>query len=462
MKHNFVSKTPGARRLIAIFAGWSMDANPFRGLAMEGLDIVVFYDYTDGDTGCYAEIRRDYQETAVIAWSYGVAIADPLIDGTESTAIAVNGTTSPVDDRLGIPRHVFAITERRFTPAGLQLFYKNVFGSDLSDCPDRIPSRSFESQKEELHAMGLTRCHPHSPFWRKVYISDSDRIFPFENMKNAWAGTEQIIMTGVPHCPDFSMIIRREIIDKNLIARRFSENVDGYRAHADVQAQVADRLIELYDESGITVGPRVFEAGIGTGFLTRRYMKGNNISADSVAVDLADADILKSSLERDGIHFPGRIICGDAEHEIATLPDGCMDTVASSSAIQWFCNLRRFLGNTARVLRPGGTALISTYGPGTFDELKKAAGGSLDYVSAEKLRSMIPDDLEVITMTTEEITVSFNSGRELLRYISDTGLNAVSRPKSYADTRRLISALDSDPRLTYIPVYLIMKKRSEL
>lgn len=462
MKHSFVSKTPGARRLIAIFAGWSMDANPFRGLAMEGLDIVVFYDYTDGDTCCYAEIKRNYHETAVIAWSYGVAIADSLIDGTESTAIAVNGTTTPVDDSFGIPRHVFAITERRFTPAGLQLFYKNVFGSDFSDSPDRIPARSFESQKEELHVMGQTRRLTRSPFWRKVYLSDCDKIFPIENMKKAWAGTEQIIMEGTPHCPDFSMIINREIIDKDLIARRFTENVDGYRAHADVQARVADRLIELCCENGISIGPRVFEAGIGTGFLTRRYMAGNHISADSAAVDLADADILKNALEQDGIHFPGRIICGDAEHEIATLPDNSMDSVASSSTIQWFCNLRRFFSNTARVLRPGGTALISTYGPGTFEELKTAAGLSLDYISADILRSMIPEDLEIVTLTTEKITITFDCGRELLRYISDTGLNAVSRPKSYADTRRLISALDSNPRLTYIPIYLIMRKKSAL
>ena len=56
----------------------------------------------------------------------------------------------------------------------------------------------------------------------------------------------------------------------------------------------------------------------------------------------------------------------DAETQIRQLPDASVDMIFSASTVQWFNSLPEFLRRTARVLRPGGPAFISTFGPATM------------------------------------------------------------------------------------------------
>ena len=46
MKHTWLNKS-GNSELVIFFAGWSFDAEPFKFLAADGIDVVVVYDYRD-------------------------------------------------------------------------------------------------------------------------------------------------------------------------------------------------------------------------------------------------------------------------------------------------------------------------------------------------------------------------------------------------------------------------------
>ncbi|MGM9844298.1 MAG: hypothetical protein ACI30S_08765, partial [Muribaculaceae bacterium] len=120
---------------------------------------------------------------------------------------------------------------------------------------------------------------------------------------------------------------------------------------------------------------------------------------------------------------------------------------------------RRFFANVAKVLRPGGIAAISTFESGTYEEISSLTGRSLDYHTLEQFVAMLPDSLHVLESKRETSKITFDNGRNLLKHIKMTGVNALSgTPLSYKKTISLMRQLDECPHLTYRHIYLIIKK----
>ena len=98
MKQLFVKRSH-SDRLLLIFAGWAMDANPFRHVSRPGYDTLVVWDYRDLSID-WSEAAA-YDEIVLIAWSMGVYAASMTIHSIDhliTSKIAVNGTLSPVDN----------------------------------------------------------------------------------------------------------------------------------------------------------------------------------------------------------------------------------------------------------------------------------------------------------------------------------------------------------------------------
>ena len=156
-------------------------------------------------------------------------------------------------------------------------------------------------------------------------------------------------------------------LSKAAIARSFGRASERYDAAARLQAVVRDELLSRLE--GLSIEPRVvLDLGAGTGLATaqlkRRYRK-----ALVVALDLA-AGMLRVARRQSRFWRPIRCLAGDATR--LPLRDASVDVVFSNLRLQWCEGLDAALAEIARVLKPGGLLLFSSFGPDTLRELRSA------------------------------------------------------------------------------------------
>ena len=124
--------------------------------------------------------------------------------------IAVNGTTTPIDDEYGIPPAVFEGTLANFSETSLAKFERRMCRAplNLAFYDSRRPKRSAESLKTEL---GAIREHAektaNSQFQNRytdAIIGIRDTIFPSRNQLAAWKKNPavKIATSDSPHYSD--------------------------------------------------------------------------------------------------------------------------------------------------------------------------------------------------------------------------------------------------------------------
>ncbi|MCM1009587.1 MAG: DUF452 family protein [Fusobacterium sp.] len=215
MKHSWLNKS-GNSELLIFFAGWSFDAEPFKFLQTDGLDVIVVYDYRDLT---FDLDFSGYEKYHLAAWSMGVYIAPLLRDVLPefTTTVALNGTPMPIDNEFGIPVRTFDLT-LKYAADGLKgKFYQNVFFDDaqVEKYWANPVNRTIEDRVEELKALKswiYDKPVDASGFYQKAYVSEHDKIIPPKNQRNAWD------KLGVPvlalpdgHFPFFNFTSWKEI-----------------------------------------------------------------------------------------------------------------------------------------------------------------------------------------------------------------------------------------------------------
>ncbi len=220
-------------------------------------------------------------------------------------------------------------------------------------------------------------------------------------------------------------------LDPGTLRRSFSQAAAGYDEAAVLQREVGDRMAERLDL--VRLDPtRVLDAGCGTGrgaeMLARRYPRAQRIAMDVALPMLEQARAraggpLRAWLSR---MRPLWAVGGDLQR----LPfgPGCFDLVWSNLALQWVNDLPGALSEFARVLRPGGLAMFSTFGPDTLRELREAFAAVDGYSHVSRFADMhdIGDMLvaagfadPVIDM--ERITMTYPDLRAVMRDLKAIG-----------------------------------------
>lgn len=148
------------------------------------------------------------------------------------------------------------------------------------------------------------------------------------------------------------------------IARSFGAAADQYDAHAGLQRQVADVLFSMLPHGAAPA--TCIDLGCGTGYCTQllqqRYPDSTLISLDLALPMLQQTRLRASSSPL--------LLCADATR--LPLRSASAMLVFSSLAIQWCSDYAALFRELARVLVPGGSALLSTFGPATLQELRNA------------------------------------------------------------------------------------------
>ncbi len=446
-------------RLILLFAGWGMDEKPFAGVTVPGYDLCVVWDYTD-NAESFTSLLTGYAEIVVAAWSFGVPAAATFICSHPelpiTAKIAVNGTQHPIDDRLGIPAEIFRGTLDGLTEKSLGKFYLRMAGSanSFKVFSAQMPERDLNGLRSELQAIQAAR----QPIilWDKAVIADNDRIIPTANQLAAWENEAiEVQQYAGSHLPDFNRLLNGMLTDKTLVKQRFRHATGTYESNAVIQRQIAHRLISFWLTEQKVAPKKILEIGCGTGTASRLIRH----HFPTAALTLWDLSLTTQLAEE----FSGyEMKACDAETAIRELPSESVDTIVSASTVQWFNSLPAFLLEANRVLRPGGRAVISTFGPQTMHEINDTLGYRSPFPPSSTLRRMIPQEMEVEHFAEETITTTFPSPIEALRHVSLTGVNALHRQSTAADTRLLLRSYPttnaSEAPLTYNPIYIILAK----
>lgn len=467
MKLKFVH-SENSSRLILIYAGWGMDDNLFKDIRRPGYDIAVVWDYRSLELS--ALFVDKYSEICVIAWSMGVFAASRTAQkfgGKITLAIAINGTTSPVSDTLGIPEAIFYGTLENLSETTLEKFFRRMShtAAERQLFDSRRPDRGVDELREELKKIGGFACKGESLFkgWDLAYVGEFDRIFPLQNQLNSWQ-TEGTAVRRVAHGHhfDFQNIIDEHIIDKSNARNHFKNSVATYEKCAASQADVVERLMRHIEGNGLAQSvseatASVLEIGSGSGLLSRRIaclLKTAPLHLWDFAAPMPEG-------------LTGGTDCQfsncDAETEIAKTPAEYYSHIFSSSAIQWFNSPEKFLSNCYRALKHGGYAFLTTYTSGNMREISELTGVSLPLLTARKWEEVAGRHFKIIVADSYVQTLEFESPADILRHLRLTGVNSLGAPGiSTSHALTIVKNYPADEtgkyRLTYTPYVLILKK----
>ena len=177
------------------------------------------------------------------------------------------------------------------------------------------------------------------------------------------------------------------MLDRVEVRRAFDRAATGYDAHAVLQREVCDRLLERLDFMKVTP-QHIMDLGAGTGY-GLQHLQARFPSSNLLGLDLAPAMLRHARAKLPAPSWHQRIaarltsatsasvafVCADMER--LPFKPNSLDVIWSSLTLQWANDLEGTLRDCHRSLAPGGLMLFATFGPDTLKELR-AAFASID------------------------------------------------------------------------------------
>ena len=148
--------------------------------------------------------------------------------------------------------------------------------------------------------------------------------------------------------------------DIKRVAADFDRAAKAYDQHAALQQNVLAEALEVAEDY-FPKKAKILDAGCGTGQLQRL--------ASRLAWQITQVDLAFSMCKTAQKHSPLTV-----NADITALPftDSSFDGIVSSLVLQWVNDIPLAMQEFARVLKPGGVAVLATFGPSTLHELRAA------------------------------------------------------------------------------------------
>jgi malonyl-CoA O-methyltransferase len=237
-------------------------------------------------------------------------------------------------------------------------------------------------------------------------------------------------------------------LDARHVRHAFARAAAGYERHAVLQAEVGRRLRERLD--GLPLQPDVvLDVGCGSG-AGSAALRARHPQARLIALDVTVAMLRTLGDAHPGAATP---VCGDAQ--ALPLADASVDLVHSSLCLQWCDDPGLALAEFARVLRPGGVLLLSTFGPGTLAELRAAFAAVDDaphvgrFVDMHDLGDvLLANGFADPVLERDDFTLIYDDARTLMRELRAIGAtNAdAGRRRTLTGKARLARVVDAYER----------------
>lgn len=177
-------------------------------------------------------------------------------------------------------------------------------------------------------------------------------------------------------------------LDKARIRASFDRAARSYDAAAILQKEVRARMLSRLEYIRITP-QMILDAGCGTGHASRALMArypGSRVIALDIALGMLRQAAAGQPWWKKWVSLTPSRICADIEQ--LPLAQNSMDFIWSSLAIQWCNDLDATFAGMARVLRPEGLLMFSTFGPDTLKELRAASAADPDHVHVSRFIDM--------------------------------------------------------------------------
>lgn len=447
-------KRENTGRLILVFGGWSTTPDMYSDVGAPGWDVLICSGFDGSEFD--ADLLNGYPTVWLYAWSLGVSAASRMLPADKITVgIAINGTETPRHDSMGIPCAIFDGTRDTLSERNLQKFRMRMCGSasTFRSLSSKFADCEIEQLKHELD-WAASDCEVSAPYWKRVYISSEDRIFPTCAQENGWSlhkAHPEITHLQAPHYVDIAHIVTSTIPDYAKVGAKFHHSLSSYDLQAYAQRLIAARLAMMIEESMLCLDAKILEIGQGSGVFTRMYAPLLSVGSIT-AVDLYPTP--------QGEYAPEmNYITADAQ----TWLEGCedkFDAILSSSAIQWFTDMKRFFRNASRHLSSSGLLACSTFLPGNLSELDELRPSPLLYHPAEELKRMMKTYFGEVEVVSEIVTLRFTGVLDAMSHLAKTGVGGSVHGST--GIREMLSRLPVDGdgcvTLTYRPAYLTARR----
>lgn len=252
------------------------------------------------------------------------------------------------------------------------------------------------------------------------------------------------------------------MMNKTLIAERFSKAIGTYTREADIQQQIAEKMTVLLQQHLLTSSfGKVVEFGCGTGNYSRMLYQAFQPEQLLLNDICNEMKICCTDLLNKGAIF----LSGDAE----TLPfPENTELITSCSTLQWFDNPEIFFYHCNNYLSRNGYLAFTTFGEENMKEIRHITGHGLPYRSLAQLKSALTPLYDIIHSEEELFVQRFGTPLQVLYHLKETGVTGTGK---HHWTRRKLNHFcqeytrlfndGSSVALTYHPIYIIAKKKQQ-
>ena len=226
------------------------------------------------------------------------------------------------------------------------------------------------------------------------------------------------------------------------VRNAFNGAAKNYDRFSALQQTVSDRLIESFEH--IKINPEtVLDLGSGTGFGSKHLkllFKKTKIYELDVSIEM-----LKSSRNKYFRLFKkNRFICAEANK--IPLSDNSIDLVFSNLMLQWCNDPDAVFSEVARVLKPDGVFIFSSFGPDTLKELRESWQQVDSEVHVNAFTDMhdigdalVRNGMDAPVLSVEHIVLTYDKCKQLMRELKNIGAHNTNqgRRKTLTGKQRL-------------------------
>ena len=219
------------------------------------------------------------------------------------------------------------------------------------------------------------------------------------------------------------------------VIKEFSRFAHQYDKYSEIQAQVAKELVSKLTKKSFK---SILDLGCGSGAVSKNLQESKIRYESLTAFDSSEA-MLDIHPNADNIVK----VCGDFNSTYFTgdLPQTQYDLLLSSSALQWSTDLDRTFSELSNL---STSAYFAIFTSGTFKTLHELAKLNSPICSAELVEKSIEKYYSEVVFALHSYTLSFDSVREMFRYIKKSGVSAGEKKLGFKETKRLMESYPLD------------------